>query len=180
MKRCLIIIPGLGDRDWLYYFLKPVWKLYGFDAHIFVFGWETDMSFAAAFDRLLDYIDTQPGEVYVIGASAGGTTAVNALAARPAVVSRVVTVCTPYAPIPNLVNTLLRQSIAHVQKSLPTLGEAKRKVLSVHASFDSVVPVALSRPKDIAVLRLRSRGHAVTIMLALTVMSGGLRRFLLR
>lgn len=180
MKRRLIIIPGLGDRDWLYYFLKPVWKLRGFDVHIFVFGWETDMSFAAAFGRLLDYVDTQPGKVCIIGASAGGTAAVNVLAARPTAVSHVVTVCTPYATIPNLANTLLRQSITHVQKSLAALGEARGKVLSVHARFDPVVPVALSRPKGITVWQLRSKGHTATIMLALTVMSGRLRCFLVR
>lgn len=177
-RRHLIVIPGLGDRGWLYSLLKPIWRFFGFDAKIFVFGWETDVSFTIASKRLLDYVNTLQGKVSIIGVSAGGTAALNALAARPDNITKVVTVCSPYEQVPHLTNKLLMQSIAKVQQSLTKLDKTKHKILSVHGTFDPVVPVALSRPKGISVSQIGSRGHGLTILLALTIMSKPVRRFL--
>src|SRR5687768_11235195 len=71
-RRQLVIVPGLGDRLQLYGLFRPLWALLGYDVHIIVFGWEyTGVSFAAAHRRFLKRIDALPGEVDIIGVSAG-------------------------------------------------------------------------------------------------------------
>ena len=69
----LILIPGLGDRKWLYRLVCPVWRLRGFRTHVFAFGWEdTASNYQEKQTRLNDYVRSLDGDVYIIGASAGG------------------------------------------------------------------------------------------------------------
>ena len=77
----LILIPGLGDRKWLYQLVCPLWRTRGFCPHVFTFGWEDAASnYHDKQNRLNNYIRDLNGDVYIIGASAGGVAALNALA----------------------------------------------------------------------------------------------------
>lgn len=77
----LILIPGLGDRKWLYQLVCPLWRARGFCPHVFTFGWEGAVdNYNYKQNRLNNYIRNLNGDVYLIGASAGGVAALNALA----------------------------------------------------------------------------------------------------
>lgn len=179
-KPQLVIIPGLGDRGKQYRCFVPIWTLMGFQVHIFVFGWEDrDLSLTEAQDRLIQFVDDLDTNVYVIGVSAGGTAAVNLLAARPKRVTRIITICTPYTLVPERYNRLLHRSseqlLAHLA-GMPT--HTKAKILSVHAAFDQLVPVTASQPAGIAHKRLHSVLHGPTIFVALVLYCRVLSAFL--
>jgi pimeloyl-ACP methyl ester carboxylesterase len=171
-KRQLIIIPGLGDRGGLYKFFVPLWSLFGYQVHIFVFGWENpNVGFAVALKRLIAYIDNlDVQECYVIGVSAGGTAAINALVARPSAIAKVVTVCTPYFPMPKLGNNLLNTSLNNLKIVLPRVEtNTSSRVLSVRGIYDGVIPAAKNKPHGIVHKTLFSFGHGATIYSALTI-----------
>jgi pimeloyl-ACP methyl ester carboxylesterase len=92
----LIIIPGLSDRDAAYdLIVKPFWPR-ELEYHLFKMNWRDGQPFAPKLKRLLDYIDTLAATgdtVSVLGMSAGGSAAVNALAARPDKVHAAINVC---------------------------------------------------------------------------------------
>lgn len=170
-KGLLIIIPGLGDRVELYGLVTPFWRLLGYEPHIFSFGWEdADEDFAAAIMRLVDYLDNlQTTRVNIIGVSAGGTAAINALVERRQVVRAVATVATPYEYLPHLKNKKLKTSIKTLNEADPEV--LKTKVLSIHGLYDQIVPVASSRPSGVRTLRLPMVCHGCIIAIALTVCS---------
>lgn len=88
-KPALIIIPGLGDRVRRYSQLLPLWKKLGYNARIFSFDWENpNEDFEKSSSKLLSEIDAHHNPIYLIGASAGGSVAVNALASRPEIVKK--------------------------------------------------------------------------------------------
>lgn len=180
-RRQLVIVPGLGDRLQLYGLFRPLWTLLGYDVHIIVFGWErTGVSFAAARGRFLKRIDALPGEVNIIGVSAGGTAAVHALLARPDVVKRVVTVSTPYT-LPNgrESNELLVQSVRELESRFAVMEDAlKGRLLSVYGAYDRRVLPAFSQPRGVRAVRLLTVGHAASIGAALTVFCWPIWRFL--
>ncbi len=181
-KRQLIIIPGLGDRGWLYACIKPLWLFLGFDVHIFVFHWGDKQSlFNDSIKSLLDFVDgLNSKEVYVIGASAGGTAAVNALIARPDIIVRAVTLCTTYNINPYIRNQLLIQSINHLSVSLSAADKKLRdKLLPVYGFCDLIVPYAISKPNNITSKRFLAVGHSQSIFLSLTLYSGLTKRLLL-
>ena len=176
----LIIIPGLGDRGWLYCFAVPLWRLLGFRARIFTFGWNGHGSYEEKFRRLQTYVAQADSPIYIIGASAGGTAAVNALALEPEKVARVVTVATPYDEIPALGNASLRDSIAATKANLRRMDSKTRgRVVSAYGKRDATVPVRKSHAPGIAGKQLNVAGHALTIVSALTVCSFVVRAELL-
>jgi hypothetical protein len=113
--------------------------------------------------------------------SAGGTAAINALAAKPAAIARVVTVCTPYGRISTRSNSMLDESLDTVETSLLGMSaSAKDCILSVHGMYDEVVSVGMSKPQGITQKTLFSIGHALTICLSMTVYGYVIRRFLIK
>ena len=93
----LILIPGLGDRKWLYCLVCPVWRLRGFRTHVFAFGWEDAASnYHEKQIRLNNYVRSLDGDVDLIGASAGGMAALHALAGDNGKIKGVATIATPY------------------------------------------------------------------------------------
>ncbi len=180
-RKQLIIIPGLGDRGKLYRLFTPLWALYGFDVHTFVFGWDnSEVAFDNALGRLLSYTASLAvGKVYIIGISAGGTAAINALAEQPEIIAQVVTVCTPYARITHLTNKLLNQSINRTIANINSMNpETKAKIFSIHGIYDQVVSTTKSSPNGIAQKTLWSVGHGLTIFMAMTAYSHTTKRIL--
>lgn len=58
-----------------------MWRLRGFRTHVFAFGWEdTASNYHEKQTCLNDYARSLDGDVYLIGASAGGMAALHALA----------------------------------------------------------------------------------------------------
>lgn len=179
----LVIVPGIGDdRSPVYQQFAGVWRKFGYEVHVVSFGWIDTMSPIApkntAFWAHLDELGATGRPVYIIGISAGGTAAVNALVARPSLVHKVITVCAPLDRLPNLRNLLLAESIDLVRTNLKSMTpEEKRRVLSVRALYDRVVDTRLSRPSGVPSHRIWMIAHAPTIFVALTLSARRLNRF---
>jgi pimeloyl-ACP methyl ester carboxylesterase len=179
-KPQLLFIPGLGDRLWLYRLAMPIWRALGYETHVHRFGWNGPASALPERQaRLLAYVDAlPPGQLSVIGMSAGGTAAVNLLAHRPHIY-RVVTVASPLRPKDRPTRPLLAASIREATKFLAEADPAtKRKIRSAHGLYDHRVPVSKSRPEGVRTLRLPTVGHGLTIFMAMTVLAKPVRRLL--
>jgi len=138
------------------------------------------MPLKKAQERLNAYIKNLDGPLYVIGVSAGGTAAINALAGNPNI-TKVVTVCTPYTPSPHRPNKLIAHSIRHTRQTLAAMsGKTKTTILSLYALYDQVVPAAHNRPPGIRVKRLLAVGHGPAIATALFLYSWSIRSFFVR
>jgi len=182
-KKYLIIIPGLGDRKWLYSFVKPIWVLLGFKTHVLKYGWNSDVTESCvAQQSLVDFIDTiHSNNVYIIGVSAGGMAAVNTLTSSSSKVMKVATICSPYSPIPGLNNQLIISSSSQLQLSLQTMSQdVKNKILAIYSRYDQVVSVQYCRPLGIKTKVIRIIGHGPSIVFSLTVLSQFIKHFFLK
>lgn len=175
MTKHLIIIPGIGDDHPVYHKGAWIFRLWGFKTQVHVFGW--DSADAASYEQRINGLSTLvhdlDGEVYLLGVSAGGSAAVNSFAMLPEKVTRAATLCSPLAAFSSRINPLLAASIARTEDHLANMPHTqKQRLLSVHAFFDPVVPIRLSKPAGIKNVTLPVILHPVTIYLGLTVFSG--------
>lgn len=176
----LVIIPGLGDRSLWDTLFAAVWWLRGFRPRIFTFGWEVRTEiYEQKFDFLMKFIDRLPDDdVYIIGVSAGGVAAVQALNARPNKVRKVATVSSPYGIFSPVENRPLLAGLELLKTQLPLMPpELKSRILSVHGRRDARVLPEWSQAEGIATERIFAFGHARSIFAALTLFSGRIKRF---
>lgn len=92
----VIIIPGLGDRTAFIEKATRRWRKRGLEPEVVPFGWgDASSSFDDKLSYLLTIVDQRAtkGEVSLVGTSAGGSAAVNALLERPDQIMRVVNIC---------------------------------------------------------------------------------------
>jgi len=179
-KPTLVIIPGIGDDLKVYRTFKRRWQLLGYDVHIISFGWiDKRASLKPKFEELLRKIDDLKAEsLYIIGVRAGGTAAVNALAARSHI-KKVVAVCAPLDTMTGLRNPLLNESIDQTRRHLlDFMPIQKQKILSVFTLGDPVVSARLSRPTGIMTLRVPGGLHPVAIFIALMFYTSRINAFL--
>lgn len=176
--RHLVIIPGLGDRKWLYNLIRPVWAAHGYRVHIFAFGWENDqVNFDEAQDRLNEYIRKLDESVFLIGASAGGVAALNAFAANPTAIRKVATIATPYSAAHHHQNRYLTRALAELERNLPNIRKKTERVISFHGNRDSVVALETSQPSGLRHISLPMSGHGLIIASASTIFSGRINAF---
>ena len=179
----LILIPGLGDRKWLYKLVCPVWRARGFRVHVFTFGWEDAVSnYHDKQNRLNNYIRDLNGDVYIIGASAGGVAALNALVVvDDGKVKGVATIATPYVYRRRLKNETLARAIDELSNNLPAMQAKLVRVTSFYGMRDQVVPPIDSQPNDSELADVNCRqlptfGHGLTIVAGLTMFGGRITR----
>ena len=187
----LILIPGLGDRKWLYRLVCPVWRLRGFQTHVLVFGWEDAASnYQEKQTRLDDYVRSLDGDVYIIGASAGGMAALHALAGDNGKIKGVATIATPYIYRQKLQNNFLEQAIAELATELTQIQSSRTRITSFYGVYDQVVPpndshldnihsvkrLIGSRIANITHEQLPTIGHGLTIAAGLTIFGGRIRK----
>ena len=174
----LIIIPGLGDRKWLYNLVRPAWAARGYRVHIFAFGWENDqVNFDEAQDKLNEYIRKLNESVFLIGASASGVAALNAFAANPTDIRKVVTIATPYSAAHRHQNRHLIRAHAELERNLPNIRKKTGRVISFHGHRDSVVAPETSQPNGLRHAALPMSSHGLIIASALTIFSGRIDAF---
>lgn len=92
----VIIIPGLGDRTAFIEKATLNWRKRGLEPEVVPFCWgDASSSFDDKLSYLLTIVDQRAtkGEVSLVGTSAGGSAAVNALLERPDQIMRVVNIC---------------------------------------------------------------------------------------
>lgn len=179
----LILIPGLGDRKWLYKLVCPVWRARGFRVHVFTFGWEDPTSnYHDKQNRLNNYICDLNGDVYIIGASAGGVAALSALVMiDDGKVKDVATISTPYVYRQRLKNETLARAIDELSNNLPAMSAKLARVTSFYGMRDQVVPPIDSQSNDSELADVNSRqlptfGHGLTIAAGLTMFGGRITR----
>lgn len=182
MKRPkLIIIPGLGDRGWLYTWNKFLWHLLGFDVEIFVFGWNNQLTYEAKLKRLLAVIDSTPTPIYIIGVSAGGTAAITALYKRPEKIQCVATIATPYSAVPHLNNDTLSTAQRNAEMILNRLEpEQKQRIVCIYGLYDEKIPTLRRRLMGIRQSQIFIIGHGPIIFFALTFYSLKMRNLLIK
>ena len=138
-------------------------------------------------NRLHDYIRNLEGDVYLIGASAGGVAALNALAMDSSDrIKAVVTIATPYVYRQRLKNETLARAISELASNLPSMQAKFTLITSFYSIHDQVVPPNTSQSNtahcikklndskfaDINYRQLPTCGHGLTIMAGLTVFGG--------
>jgi pimeloyl-ACP methyl ester carboxylesterase len=180
----LIFISGVGDsRRRFYDFLVRQWAGSGFVPHAYVFGWaDLTTNFDSKFQNLLEFLDQFPNgdALYLVGISAGGTAAVNALAARPNI-EKVVTVCSPFRVQTRHWNPALVSSIQNAQKAFEHFSpEIKSKLATIVGLRDNVVTADSSRLPEVRRGRAFGFNHASCIFFATVITKRQLRRFLTR
>lgn len=173
----IIIIPGLGDWMQAYKLIAIFWRLLGYNVFIFSFGWENQSEkFDETLDHLRELIDAHAApSIDIIGVSAGGTAAVNALNIRPKSVRRVVTIATPYVHLPHLKNTKLKDSLDTL--GAISLAQFPTRILSIYGIHDKTVPIIESQPKEVQHQQVFAAKHILIIVCALTVYSTYIHRF---
>ncbi len=183
----LILIPGLGDRKWLYRLVCPFWRAHGFCPHVFTFSWEDAANdYHKKQNRLHDYIRNLEGDVYLIGASAGGVAALNALSMDSSdKIKSVATIATPYVYRQRLRNETLARAIDELSNNLPAMQAKFTRIASFYSVHDQVVPPNDNQPNtthrinqqtnskfaNINYQQLPTFGHGLTIAAGLTVFS---------
>jgi len=174
----LLIIPGLGDREHLYATVLPLWRHYGYDAHIYNFGWGTpDNEFKDALNKLEERIETYPGKLAIIGASAGGTAALHAGLRHPDKVENIAIISTPLVGSGRAKNHLLRQSIDELGTLLKECDPKvlTDKTLSVYGLYDHRVDIPRSQYDGMPQHQIPVIGHGLIIASALTWLSQPIR-----
>ena len=179
----LILIPGLGDRKWLYRLVCPLWRARGFCPHVFAFGWEDAANdYYKKQSRLYDYIRNLEGDVYLIGASAGGVAALNALVMDNSDrIKAVATIATPYIYRQRLKNETLARAISELSNNLPAMQAKFTRITSFYGIYDQVVSPNDSQPDDsefadVNYQQLPTFGHGLTIAAGLTMFGGRITR----
>ena len=183
----LILIPDLGDRKWLYQLVCPLWRARGFCPHVFAFGWEDAANdYHKKQNRLHDYIRNLEGDVYLIGASAGGVAALNALAMdNNDRIKGIATIATPYVYRQRLKNETLARAISELASNLPNMQAKLARIASFYSIHDQVVlpnnsqsntahcikKLNDSKFADINYRQLPTFGHGLTVAAGLTVFS---------
>lgn len=180
-KHFIIIIPGLGDRKDGYTFLTRHWKDYGLNVIVYPFGWRDEVSFLKKLENLIVLIDklSTKGKVSIVGASAGGSAAINAFSARSNKVYKIVNVCgrlrqgqqTGYRGFISRTQSSdsFRDSVLQCEKNIKTLSIAQRKkILTLHAKFgDELVPADTTIIEGATNISLPYFEHLITINLAM-------------
>ena len=176
----LLIIPGVGDDHPVYHKAARVFAMFGFKPQVHVFGWDsadTD-SYQHRMKALNATVKGLTGKVYLLGVSAGGSAALNSFAMLPERITKTATLCSPLSSFSTRVNPLLEVSLRHTEEFLTNMPPSQKiRLLSVHALFDPVVPIRLSKPIGVKQLALPSVLHAVTIFLGLTIFAGRIAHF---
>ena len=133
-------------------------------------------------NRLHDYIRNLEGDVYLIGASAGGVAALNALAMDSSDrIKAVATIATPYVYRQRLKNETLARAIDELSNNLPAMQAKFTRITSFYGIYDQVVSPNDSQPDDsefadVNYQQLPTFGHGLTIAAGLTMFGGRITR----
>lgn len=171
----VIYIPGLGDhRAKGQELLIKSWRLWGVRPHIIRTVWNDGQEFLPKLEKVLDVIDQLHAaghRVYLVGASAGATMAINAYAARQDKVGGVVLIA-GWVNYPGNIgpgyrrkNPAFVESAYRVQTSLESLqsNEKVGHIQSRCAIVDPIVPRKYSLIPGAHMKTVLSLGHAPTI-----------------
>jgi pimeloyl-ACP methyl ester carboxylesterase len=176
----IIIIPGLGDRMWSYRLILPLWRTLGYRVYLHRFGWNDDTSYHTNINQLHEIVRSFSDDgCSIIGCSAGGTAAINALVTNPNIVMSVVTVATPYYdPNQRLRRLPRRIRLGHlVQSGVDSYGaisdplnnDLLKKITAISGLYDQLVSTKYSTYYKIKKKRIPVIGHGPIIAASMTL-----------
>jgi pimeloyl-ACP methyl ester carboxylesterase len=186
VKHYVIYVPGLGDRRIRGQVLATrTWRAYGVTSELFHAKWYDREPLQNKLDKLVALIDEKTKLNYavsLVGASAGASLVINALAQRPRKVHKIVLIAGEVNGRDHMSagtyrsNPSFKESMDIVDNSLAELPTfVRQKILSLRAVFDPVVSAQDSIIKDAHNKVVATSGHATTIGTQLTL---GARRWL--
>lgn len=191
-KHHVVYIPGLDDSRKGYELLINRWKLYKVVPHVYRMGWKDEESFELKLNKLVKYVDVLTSEgnkVSLVGASAGGSAALNAYIKRPNI-HRVVNLCGRLREGKDVRPTLkwasrksiaLRESVKMFESLEPKItAEQRSRVLTLTPFWDEIVPKPTVLLKGAHNKTLFSIEHVVSGFLGMTLFSPIIMRFLLK
>lgn len=179
MRRHVIYLPGVNDNKIGQRILVKHWYIYGVRPHYHYIGWaDTYETFTQKLNKLLQRIDILNGSgkvVSLVASSAGASMAIHALAERPDKLQRVITICGKLRR-PETVNDHYRLGFPPFFESISSLGDSLKKidkstlhkVVNIRPIYDNVVDVEDMGIDGCRSYRIATRGHAMSISLALT------------
>lgn len=178
-KLHVIYIPGLGDHR-----IKgqsrviSLWNIWGVEAEIYRMYWKDDIPWEEKFNKLLDHIDTlhkKGKKIGIVGASAGGSSAINAYAARKDRIVGVVCIAGKVNNPDNIGQRYRKYNPSFVESaytapaSLESLNDVDRKhILSRYGLYDPIVKKADSQLHGAINRYSPAFGHVFTIGLQIT------------
>lgn len=185
----VIYVPGLGDRNPYWQRLAVrLWRFKGVESELFQMNWGDKEPWQPKLDRLLKHIDSQTSQgkrVGLVGASAGASAVINAYAARTSQISAVVCLSGKVNYPDTIGPKYRRNNIAFVESAyacppnLASMGPvARRRIMSVYALYDGLIPAAGSRVKDGKNVRIFSVGHPTTIAFCITIFAPYFLRYI--
>src|SRR5688572_3509184 len=179
----IIYIHGLGDyllRNAIQKIVLQPWRLFGVRPHYHIIRWADQRStFKEKLSVLLEHIDKlhkQGHTISLVGASAGASMALVALAKRPNEIHRVVCIAAKLRDIHTLhmtasyvINPAYKDALELFQKIESKFStNMRRRVLLIKPQTDRLVPVRDMYLQGAQIHQLSTNGHLVTIFLALT------------
>jgi dienelactone hydrolase len=183
-KHHIIYIPGLGDKRKGYEFIIGFWKIYGVIPHVYRMGWEDDKTnFKSKLEKLsmgIQALIKQGNIVSLVGGSAGGSVALNALIENTEI-NAVVNLCGRLKAGTNVYPSLekasskspaFKTSVEMFEKKEPFINEnLKEKVLTLSPLWDEMVPKSTALLSGALNKTLPSFEHTLTGFLGLTIFS---------
>ncbi len=189
-KHHVIYIPGLSDHRKSYELIINRWSLYGVIPHVYRVGWHDGESFKPKLKRLIDYINClqdKGGIVSLVGASAGGSVALNALVEQHKI-NAVVNLCgrlqagknvSPALKVASKNSISFRESVIFFESREPRMTKhLRQKVLTLTPIWDEIVPKPTVFLKGATNKTLPSVEHMLSGFLGMTIFSSMIVKFL--
>lgn len=185
----IIYIPGLGDSTVSgQKKLLKIWRLWGVQVSLVQMNWSDKKAFEPKFSKVLQAIDDAANKghtVSLMAASAGGSMAIAAYAARKTKIHKVALICAEVnhtahiSPHYIAENPAFGASMKKLAAHLSQLDDAARsKIRSYHPIADNVVPVRDTKIDGAVSKRMPVMGHAIGIAYGLSVASFGIARWI--
>lgn len=189
-NRHVIYIPGLGNSLLGYKFFKWRWRHKNWTPHLVKMDWLDDGDFPSKLTRLLNAVDeitAQGHKVALVGSSAGGTMALNALAQRPDKITAVAAVCSPVTlgdgTHPLLRRTdrgipLAKQALIELEKNRTALTpELRKRIMTFTPLYDEWVPPESTILAGAVSKKLWSAGHFFNLLTVQLFYAGEMESF---
>lgn len=194
MKHSVILIPGLGNNEKLLELATKFWVKYGLNQVVYPIEWNNnDVTFSNKLEKLLKLIDTlieQDNKISIVGISAGGSAAINAVCERKDKINKVVSVC-GRLKVGNLTgfrsfkaktatSAAFAQSVILCEENIKHLTENdKKKIMTIRAGFgDELVPANTTFVEGAYNTVIPTGEHVFSIAMALTMFSKELIEFI--
>lgn len=179
----IIIIPGLSDKTEKLKWVTRWWRKENLYPYLYPFGWQDNSTnFETKFNKLVQLIDklSKQGDVSILGISAGGSAAFNALLKRSKIIKRAVNVCGRLRAGKHKWRSLdkmasksrsFKESVLYFQKQeTKTPPLLKSRLMTVTPMFgDELVPADTSSLPGAYNIKMPTGEHLLSITMALTL-----------